>query len=302
MTTETTIVISESRGVAPASQSLEKELLAELAHWHGIEVKVLPFLYDLEKDGKGMDHLRSVDRDMIVLAPLYPRAVFWLLNVNGIEGRPGGSGTVSDEPEQKTLTDEAGSDFRRTIWCFDTRRHASAEPLLGEIESAVLEGTGRQLRAARSGRQTPLSKALRIQETTQPRWYPVVDRGRCKNCLECLNFCLFGVFEVDAEGALLLEQPDACRNGCPACARVCPSQAIMFPMHNDPAIAGDPKAAPAAISAGLIQLLGGAKPQELAAAERGSALAKRAEANEVVSPAEEDDLDALVDDVDQMDL
>ena len=38
-------------------------------------------------------------------------------------------------------------------------------------------------------------------------------------------------------------QPDNCKPGCPACARVCPNSAIMFPHHAaDAAIAGAPGA------------------------------------------------------------
>ena len=37
---------------------------------------------------------------------------------------------------------------------------------------------------------------------------------------------------------ILVEQPDNCRKGCPACSRVCPENAIIFPQHKTPAIAG----------------------------------------------------------------
>ncbi|NQU25111.1 MAG: ferredoxin family protein, partial [Candidatus Nealsonbacteria bacterium] len=133
-----------------------------------------------------------------------------------------------------------------------------------------------------------------VDESVSFRWYPVVDYDRCTNCLECLNFCLFGVFGVDASGGLLVEQPDACRDGCPACARVCPSGAIMFPRHDDRAMAGDPKA-PVGGGGGLVQLLGDLNSMDTAATERDHAVAEKA-------GAEEDDLDQLVDDLDEMDL
>jgi hypothetical protein len=73
------------------------------------------------------------------------------------------------------------------------------------------------------------------------RWYPVVDLSRCTNCGHCLQFCLFGVYELDADGQVRVSQPDSCKAGCPACSRICPSSAIMFPLyHQDPAIAGAP--------------------------------------------------------------
>jgi MinD superfamily P-loop ATPase len=45
--------------------------------------------------------------------------------------------------------------------------------------------------------------------------------------MECIDFCLFGVYGVDRGETILVEQPDNCRKGCPACSRVCPENAIM---------------------------------------------------------------------------
>ena len=28
-------------------------------------------------------------------------------------------------------------------------------------------------------------------------WFPVIDYDRCTNCMQCLSFCLFGVYGVD---------------------------------------------------------------------------------------------------------
>ncbi|MFM2094754.1 MAG: hypothetical protein RIS70_1878, partial [Planctomycetota bacterium] len=46
------------------------------------------------------------------------------------------------------------------------------------------------------------------------------------------------VYGVDKVETILVEQPDNCRKGCPACSRVCPENAIIFPQHKTPAIAG----------------------------------------------------------------
>ena len=53
-------------------------------------------------------------------------------------------------------------------------------------------------------------------------WFPVIDYSRCTNCMECLDFCLFGVYNVDSLERLYVENQDACKKGCPACSRVCP--------------------------------------------------------------------------------
>ncbi|TAJ11595.1 ferredoxin family protein [Marinilabiliaceae bacterium JC017] len=69
-------------------------------------------------------------------------------------------------------------------------------------------------------------------------WYPVIDYDRCNGCRKCLNFCLFGVYAVNEEGKVVVDQPANCKDMCPACARVCPQEAIIFPKHTDNTIDG----------------------------------------------------------------
>ncbi|MBU0609466.1 MAG: ferredoxin family protein [Armatimonadetes bacterium] len=81
----------------------------------------------------------------------------------------------------------------------------------------------------------------RVTEPVLARWYPVLDHERCVSCGHCHDFCIFGVYErAEGEGVRVC-LPDNCKPGCPACARVCPEGAIMFPLYDrDPAIAGAP--------------------------------------------------------------
>jgi len=64
-------------------------------------------------------------------------------------------------------------------------------------------------------------------------WYPVLDEDRCVHCGQCMEFCLFGTYERDAEGRIRVANPAACKLHCPACARVCPKSAIIFPKFPD---------------------------------------------------------------------
>ncbi len=80
---------------------------------------------------------------------------------------------------------------------------------------------------------------VRIFETVpKRRWYPVVNFDACQRCLECVNYCLFGVYTIGEGEMPSVEQPDQCRDGCPACSRVCPAGAILFPEYDDPIISG----------------------------------------------------------------
>ena len=70
-------------------------------------------------------------------------------------------------------------------------------------------------------------------------WFPVIDYERCTNCMQCLSFCLFGVYGVDAEQKIQVQNNDQCKTNCPACSRVCPEAAIMFPKYKASPINGE---------------------------------------------------------------
>jgi NAD-dependent dihydropyrimidine dehydrogenase PreA subunit len=147
------------------------------------------------------------------------------------------------------------------------------------------------------------------------RWYPVIDYSRCTNCLECLDFCLFGVYGVDAFERIVTENQDQCKKGCPACSRVCPQQAIMFPEYKSAAIAGADTGAVGGLKIDLSKLFGGdvADALSLAAQERDRELVndgRQAVGMAVGMPKRQagkecgpkDDLDKLVDDLDNLGL
>ena len=160
-----------------------------------------------------------------------------------------------------------------------------------------------------------------IDEHPSRRWYPVIDFSRCTNCMECIDFCLFGVYGVDGAETILVEQPDNCRKGCPACSRVCPQNAIIFPQHKTPAIAGAPVDA-GGFKIDLSKLFGAPENNDDAAAaaarERDEQLilaGRQAVGNTLAAsgksesgpapakpPAEKDELDKLVDQLDALDL
>ena len=70
-------------------------------------------------------------------------------------------------------------------------------------------------------------------------WFPVIDYDRCTNCMQCLSFCLFGVYGVDGSQKIQVQNNDSCKTNCPACSRVCPEAAIMFPKYKSGPINGD---------------------------------------------------------------
>lgn len=90
----------------------------------------------------------------------------------------------------------------------------SGEDLVGQVEQ-TLETL--QLEVNQPGKWKP--------------WFPVIDYDRCTNCMQCLSFCLFDVYGVDDENMIQVQNNDNCKTDCPACSRVCPEVAIMFPKY-----------------------------------------------------------------------
>src|SRR5947208_11481483 len=84
-----TVVLSQAQGKHPAKRALEEALAAALILEPGLDVSVVPYLYDLDKDHTGRLFLESVSDDMVILAWMYPRAAFWVLDRDGIKGHWG---------------------------------------------------------------------------------------------------------------------------------------------------------------------------------------------------------------------
>ena len=76
-----------------------------------------------------------------------------------------------------------------------------------------------------------------VNEGERPAWYPVIDKTRCTDCGKCHDFCLFGVYSI-SEGKMSVSHPRNCKDQCPACARVCPSKAIIFPKYDKSPVNG----------------------------------------------------------------
>ncbi len=70
-------------------------------------------------------------------------------------------------------------------------------------------------------------------------WFPVIDYDRCTNCMQCLSFCLFDVYGVSADKKIQVQNQTKCKTDCPACSRVCPEVAILFPKYRHGPINGD---------------------------------------------------------------
>jgi Pyruvate/2-oxoacid:ferredoxin oxidoreductase delta subunit len=274
MANKTTVVISQAQGRNPVRRKLEEDLATLLVMEQDVDVSLVPHLYDMNQDHTGFLFLRSIPGDLIVVGWLYERATRWTLDRASVRGHEGHT-LLTSEDEADEDTDQ-GSDTsfngigsadvpNRNIYCIDFRASDSADDFVEEIRRIVAENavqtvdlmswiggspTDSQLqrylnpdrmlearRALDSGSASHDDRSA-LPEDTARRWYPVIDYSRCTNCMECIDFCLFGVYGVDQLDRILVEDQDNCKKGCPACSRVCPENAIIFPQHKTAAIAG----------------------------------------------------------------
>jgi Pyruvate/2-oxoacid:ferredoxin oxidoreductase delta subunit len=126
---------------------------------------------------------------------------------------------------------------------------ADATPavVLGRFNGAAPEVEGASTRDITDLNPTQIADLVETvrAEANAPRhgewkpWFPVIDYDRCTNCMQCLSFCLFGVYGVDGDKRIEVQSNDNCKTNCPACSRVCPEAAIMFPKYKSGPINGD---------------------------------------------------------------
>ena len=115
------------------------------------------------------------------------------------------------------------------------------EDAAGEIDLAARDISGlggEEILELVDGFRTSEGREMNQPGKWKP-WFPVIDYDRCTNCMQCLSFCLFDVYGVDGDNKIQVQNNDNCKTNCPACSRVCPEVAIMFPKYSGGPINGD---------------------------------------------------------------
>jgi Pyruvate/2-oxoacid:ferredoxin oxidoreductase delta subunit len=145
-------------------------------------------------------NLLNTDGEILIIA-CYPRAVRLLLN-------------------------ESGIDTERAAFTYLNFREMNNQILFDQIQSFKNGDTFQPVTTELASNPDWLS------------WFPVIDYSRCNSCGQCADFCLFGVYEKRDEKVLVVN-PKGCKSNCPACGRICPQTAIVFPKYgHGGAIAG----------------------------------------------------------------
>ena len=97
-------VLSQSSSQNPVKRKLEEDLVTALIFEPGIDVTVIPNLYDLPKDGTGWLALTGIGGHLVVASWLFSRATRWTLDRHGIQGQEGVSllKTAEEEEDEET--------------------------------------------------------------------------------------------------------------------------------------------------------------------------------------------------------
>src|SRR5271166_620908 len=120
------VILSQAPGKHPAKRALEESIAAALIMEAGLDVSIIPNLYDLAPDHTGRIYLEGVRGDAVILSWHFPRAAFWLLDRIGIKGHEGQvllKAAVDDDedgevPEAKGIG-PTGDIPDRHIYCMD---------------------------------------------------------------------------------------------------------------------------------------------------------------------------------------
>ena len=160
--TRVTVVLSQAPGKHPAKRALEESVVAALLMEPDVEVSVVPNLYDLGPDHTGRLFLGAVKGDMVVLSWLYPRAAFWLLDRDGIQGhfgetklKPPAADEDEEESESDTPVDKpeaigpSGEIPDRHIYTLDLRDSNRHEAYVAEVRRIAAECRDRREAKAR---------------------------------------------------------------------------------------------------------------------------------------------------------
>lgn len=121
---------------------------------------------------------------------------------------------------------------------------ASAEDAAGHVDLHFRDITGLDTDAAAGQvaavlEETGIAHNAPAGSDRWKPWFPVIDYDRCTNCMQCLSFCLFDVYGTTPDGQIQVQNNDNCKTDCPACSRVCPEVAILFPKYSAGPINGE---------------------------------------------------------------
>ena len=200
----------------PEMPNAMEQVVIDQCRGHGLDIFLIPHLYHASDASDLWKRLAEGVNHAVLLCWIHPRPAQWILRQHKVANEGLVILNFSSFPDADSV-------------------------VIAAINALQDRGSSTGAEKSAKGKNSSLGTIEQLKESTSSRWYPVIDGSRCVNCQHCLQFCLFGVYELDEEGKTTVCSPDQCKPGCPACSRICPQSAIMFPLYEkDAAIAGAP--------------------------------------------------------------
>lgn len=199
MSGETTTIVFCNCGHAKIISDDVKAQILRALNESGVQFQAVQDLCELAANKAPILQQWAGAEELKIIA-CFPRAVKWLLNAGGYP-----------------LPDNR-------LEVFNMRTEAAEDIISSVLDDTITVDPAGEVDLAEKGNWAP--------------WFPVIDYDLCNNCKQCMNFCLFGVYGVAQSGQVEVHKPTNCKTNCPACARICPSDAIIFPKHESAPING----------------------------------------------------------------
>src|SRR5262245_34110763 len=92
----------------------------------------------------------------------------------------------------------AGRSSLLVLGRFEEGRPPTAEDATGAVSLRFQDVTGLDAAGLVAQVESTRVETQAVRHGDWKPWFPVIDYDRCTNCMQCLSFCLFGVYGVDA--------------------------------------------------------------------------------------------------------
>jgi Pyruvate/2-oxoacid:ferredoxin oxidoreductase delta subunit len=94
---------------------------------------------------------------------------------------------------------------------FNGRNPSRAEDAKGHVSIRFADITGLDPVGIAQTVESARAEANAVKHGEWKPWFPVIDYDRCTNCMQCLSFCLFGVYGVDERQKIQVQNNDNCK-------------------------------------------------------------------------------------------
>ena len=176
------VIVSQAQGKNPAKRQLEEDIVAGLLFEAGIDVTIVPNLYDIQADSTSVIALKGVGGNAVLCSWLFERAARWVLDRHGVHGQ---HGTVLLQTEEEDEDEEEDSEAtpedkdrvidsrdipNRKIYCLDLKASKSADDFIAEVKRIHAENSVQVVGLSDVLNAAPLAPAAVATNERQRQW------------------------------------------------------------------------------------------------------------------------------------